>query len=68
MKILIKNPRVLTWEEGRFTVVENDVCIDGERIAAVGSIPQGFVPEKVIDGADKLVMPAELTADKASVN
>ena len=57
MKILIKNPRVLTWEEGRFTVVENDVCIDGERIAAVGSIPQGIVPEKVIDGTDKLVMP-----------
>lgn len=57
MRIHIKDPQVLTWRDGVFTVEKKDVCIDGERITSVGEAPQGFVPDKVIDGTDKLVMP-----------
>ena len=57
MRIHIKNPQVLTYADGAFAAEQKDLYIDGERIAAVGEAPQGFVPDKVIDGTDRLVMP-----------
>ena len=57
MRIHISDPQVLVFENGLFRVEKKDVFIDGERIAAVGEAPRGFVPDKVIKGTDKLVMP-----------
>ena len=57
MRIHISDPQVLVFENGLFQAEKKDVFIDGERIAAVGEAPRGFVPDKVIKGTDKLVMP-----------
>ncbi|MBO4288665.1 MAG: amidohydrolase [Lachnospiraceae bacterium] len=57
MRIHIKDPQVLVRKDGLFAVEKKDVFIDGERIAALGEAPEGFAPDKVIDGTDKLVMP-----------
>ncbi|MDR1275727.1 MAG: dihydroorotase [Candidatus Accumulibacter sp.] len=53
--VLIKNGRVVDPKNRVDRVA--DVFIDGGRIAAVGSPPQGFVPNTVIDARDRIVCP-----------
>ena len=57
MRIYIKDPQVLIWKDGLFSVEKKDVYIDGAYIAALGEAPEGFAADKVINGTDKLVMP-----------
>lgn len=62
MNILIKNTSVLIMEGDKAVRSRTNVGIEGERIKFVGSIPEGFMAEKVMDGTDKLVMPGLVNA------
>lgn len=55
MKTAIQNGRVVDPRQGSVSVA--DVFIDGERIAAVGAAPPGFVAERTIDARGCLVIP-----------
>ncbi len=63
MGILLKNILAVLPENGKVAESEKDVvketsiCIDGQRIVAIGDIPAGFKADKVIDGSNKLVIP-----------
>ena len=62
MKILISNVPTLCKEaEGLKTETKN-ICINGERIVSVGDIPEGFLPDKTIDGAGKFAIPGLINA------
>jgi 5-methylthioadenosine/S-adenosylhomocysteine deaminase len=69
MATLIRNARVLTFDEARRELTRADVLTIGQKIAAVGpdlrlSDFAGITPEnvEVIDGAGKLVMPGLINA------
>lgn len=53
MNILIKNVRMLISGE----TPRGNICTEGSTISAIGSIPEGFTPDKIIDGTDMLAMP-----------
>jgi dihydroorotase len=55
MKLLIKNGRVIDPASGRDAVC--DITIAAGRIVAMGGMPQGFAPNKVIDATGCIVMP-----------
>ncbi len=38
-------------------IKETSIYIEGNKITAIGSAPEGFMEDKVIDGKDKLVIP-----------
>ncbi len=58
MSILIKGALAILPEESRVC----DVYIDGDTIAAIDEAPSGFVPERVIDGAGRLLSPGFINA------
>lgn len=62
MGIVIKNPLVIIPEGGADIIVQKDIYIEGEHIAAIGGKPEGFVEEKTIDGTDRLVIPGLINA------
>lgn len=55
MKILIRNGRVMDPASGFDQ--QADIAIDGNKIAAIGSVPAGFVAEREIDAAGQWVLP-----------
>jgi 5-methylthioadenosine/S-adenosylhomocysteine deaminase len=57
MKLAIKNAGVLP--EGH---KKTDVFIDGDTIAAIGKEPEGFAPDRVVDGENKLLIPGLINA------
>ena len=57
MRILLKNGLALLEEEGRFIIRKEDIYIEGNSIAAVGSHANDFRAEAVYDCAGKLVIP-----------
>lgn len=62
MPILIRDARILTFDDARTEWPRADVLIEGRRIAAVGPdlpVPPGT---EVIDGSGKLVMPGLINA------
>ncbi len=63
MKILIKNAKTLLLDvAGDFVVQEKNIYIDGNKIVSLEDAPEGFVPEKVINGEGKLAMPGLINA------
>ena len=50
MKTLIKNIELLKTPAYELA----NICIENDKIVAVGDIPEGFAPDKVIDGKGKL--------------
>ncbi|MDO5718847.1 MAG: amidohydrolase [Tissierellia bacterium] len=62
MKILIDNIDIIPMTK-RDLVLENScIEIDGEKIISVGSKTEGFKPDKIIDGKDKLAIPGLINA------
>lgn len=61
MKILIKDALLLTTDQaGEFEVKNGDLAIDGKfiiKVADQGEIPTGWLPEKIISGQNKAVLP-----------
>ncbi|MCL2495129.1 MAG: amidohydrolase [Oscillospiraceae bacterium] len=64
MKILLKNIYAALPEgaSGFPAVRRCDVGVEGDRISFVGEAPMDFLPEKIIDGADRLVIPGLVNA------
>lgn len=57
MNILIKDILAAVWKEGRCAVEKKTVYISDDHIASLDAMPEGFVPEKIIDGRDKFLIP-----------
>ncbi|MDE6593129.1 MAG: amidohydrolase [Oscillospiraceae bacterium] len=53
MNILIKNVNTLIGSE----VQTADIYVKDEYIAGINAAPEGFIPDKTIDGSDKLAIP-----------
>lgn len=53
MDILIKNTLIYTPAGN----IQGDIFIKGDRIAAVGEMPEGYVADRVIDGSSKMAVP-----------
>jgi len=63
VKILLKNiSAAVPGASGFFEVRQCDIGIEGDRISFAGSCPVDFIPDKTIDGADKLVIPGLVNA------
>lgn len=57
MKIKIESPQVLLSEGEGFAVRPADIYIEEDKIISVGEKVTDFVPDRTIDGTDKLVIP-----------
>ncbi len=57
MGIVIKDALVVLPQGEEDVIRETSLYIEGDRIAAIGDKPAGFVEDKVIDGKDRLVIP-----------
>ena len=57
MGILLKNILAVLPEGEKDVIKETDLYIEGDKITGIGTKPEGFLPDKVIDGKDRLVIP-----------
>ncbi len=57
MGILLKNILAVLPEGEKDVIRETDIYIEGDKIAGIGTKPEGFLPDKVIDGKDRLAIP-----------
>jgi 5-methylthioadenosine/S-adenosylhomocysteine deaminase len=57
MKLLIRQTTLVTVNARDDVLEHADLAIAGEQIVGVGSAPQGFVPDRVVDGRDRIVLP-----------
>ncbi len=57
MGIVIKNILAVLPEGESDVIKETNIFIEGNKIAAVGDMPEGFQEDKVIDGKDRLAIP-----------
>ncbi len=59
MNTLIKDAAIFLPDGN---TMAGSIAIEGDTIAAVGDAPEGFAPEKIIDGKDKFVIPGLINA------
>lgn len=57
MGIVLKDILAILPNGEKDEVKKTSIYIEGNRIAAIGEEPEGFLAEKVIDGQDRLVIP-----------
>ena len=57
MGIVLKNILAVLPEGEKDVIKETDIYIEGSRIAAIGTQPEGFWADKVIEGKNKLAIP-----------
>ena len=57
MKLLIRQATLVTVNATDEVLLDADLAIAGDKIVAVGSAPQGFVPDRILDGRDRIVLP-----------
>ena len=57
MKILLKSIHAAVPEGDTLAVRQCDIGIEGDKISFVGETPIDFIPDKIINGADRLVIP-----------
>lgn len=57
MGIVLKNIMAVLPEGEKDVIRETDIYIEGSRIAAIGTQPEGFQADKVIEGKNKLAIP-----------
>ncbi|MBR5930892.1 MAG: amidohydrolase [Lachnospiraceae bacterium] len=64
MKILIKNVLRLEGEEtGKiFRTTSGNIWVDGNRIVSLEKEPEGFTPDKIVDGTGRLAIPGLINA------
>lgn len=66
MKTLIKNVHALLPDG---TTPLTNIMMEGDRIKAMGEVPEGFLPDKTIDGKDHFAIPGLVNAHThASMN
>jgi len=57
MKLLVRQATLVTVNAQDEVLDNADLAIAGGRIVGVGSAPEGFVPDRVLDGRDRIVLP-----------
>ena len=57
MKLLIRGSTVVTVDAKDAVLEGADLAIVDDKIVSVGSAPEGFVPDRVLDGRDRIVLP-----------
>jgi 5-methylthioadenosine/S-adenosylhomocysteine deaminase len=57
MNLLIRGATLVTVNAHDDVHAAADLAIAGDTIVGVGSAPSGFVPDRVIDGSDRIVLP-----------
>ena len=57
MNLLIGQATLVTVNARDDVLTEADLAIAGDKIVGVGSAPRGFVPDRVLDGRDRIVLP-----------
>ncbi len=63
MKILIKNADIITLDDSQMLIKSANIAIEGNKIIYIGQQkPEQFIPDKTIDGNNKLVMPGLINA------
>ncbi|MCH2288822.1 MAG: amidohydrolase family protein, partial [SAR324 cluster bacterium] len=62
MKLLIKNTTIVTVNDEDQVLEHADLAVSGKNIVGVGKAPLDFIPDRVIDGKGKLVMPGLINA------
>lgn len=62
MSILIKNAAVITLDENNSILTSADIAIKDKNIFAVGKIPEGFNPSRIIDASGYVAIPAFFNA------
>ena len=60
MNILIKNAKVLSFEDGKAVVKKADITVENGNISQIGKIKTDFEAQKVINAEDMLAMPCLL--------
>ena len=62
MNILIKNAKVLVFEDEKMVVKKADIAVEGEKISQIGKVKTDIDAQKVIDAKDMLAMPGLINA------
>jgi 5-methylthioadenosine/S-adenosylhomocysteine deaminase len=62
LDILIKNAKVLSFEDGKAVVKKADITVEDGNISQIGKIRTDFEAQKVIDAEDMLAMPGLINA------
>ena len=62
MNLLIENATLLTVDPTDTVHANAPLAIAEDRLVGVGSIPEGFVADEVLDGTDHLVLPGLINA------
>jgi 5-methylthioadenosine/S-adenosylhomocysteine deaminase len=62
MRTLIRDVTVITLDDQDRILHHADVAIDGPTIRAVGAAPEGFEPDQVIDGRERVALPGFFNA------
>lgn len=62
MKTLVRNGTILTMDSPQPGILRGDVGIDGSIIAFVGECPTTFIPDRIVDASDCIVMPGLVNA------
>ncbi|MGA1135362.1 MAG: amidohydrolase family protein, partial [bacterium] len=57
MKLLIRQTTLVTVNEKDEVLEQADLAIVDDKIAAIGEIPEGFVPDRILEGQDRIVLP-----------
>ncbi len=57
MKLLIRQATLVTVNERDDVLPDADLAIAEDKIVGVGSVPHGFVPDRILDGHDRIVLP-----------
>lgn len=57
MKLLVTQATLVTVNERDDVFESADLAIADDTIVGVGSAPEGFVPDRVLDGRDRIVLP-----------
>lgn len=62
MRILIQDTAILRMVDQAEGILYGDIAIEDDKIVAIGTAPEGFTPEYVIDGKKQLAMPGLINA------
>jgi 5-methylthioadenosine/S-adenosylhomocysteine deaminase len=57
VKLLIRQATIVTVNARDEVLEHADLAIADDRIVGVGSAPEGFVPDRVLEGRDRIVLP-----------
>lgn len=62
MGIVLKNILATLPKDGQDVVCRTDIYLQEDKIAGIGEAPEGFSPDRTIDGTDRLAIPGLVNA------